>query len=366
MSNEDAASASSEKWRAPPVGYEPQDPARYDPAIGLIGCGGITVEHLTAYRAAGYRVVALCDVNWEAARKRQQEFYPDANIYEDPQDVLERDDVEVVDIATHPDVRPELVAAALSAGKHVLSQKPFVLDLDVGRQLADLAERQGVALAVNQNGRWAPHFSYVRRLVAEGWLGKILAVHTGVHWDHSWVAGTEFEKVKHLILFDFAIHWFDMLTCLMGDEVPRGVYATTSRSPQQKIAPHLLAQAQVEYDEAQASLVFDGSVTNGGHDSTFVAGTLGTFRSLGADLNQQTATVTIGENSASPQLKGRWFPDGFHGTMGELLCAIEQGREPSHNARNNLRSLELCFAAVASAESGQPVVPGTVSRMPTT
>ena len=47
-------------------------------------------------------------------------------------------------------------------------------------------------------------------------------------------------------------------------------------------------------------------------------------------------------------------------TMGELLCAIEEDREPENSARENLRSLELCFAALASADSGQPVKPGDV------
>ena len=45
--------------------------------------------------------------------------------------------------------------------------------------------------------------------------------------------------------------------------------------------------------------------------------------------------------------------------VSELLLAIEDGREPGHGARDNLRSLELCFAAVASADSGQPVKPGS-------
>jgi predicted dehydrogenase len=44
----------------------------------------------------------------------------------------------------------------LRAKKHVLSQKPFVLDLDTGARLADLADEMGVKFAVNQNGRWAP------------------------------------------------------------------------------------------------------------------------------------------------------------------------------------------------------------------
>jgi predicted dehydrogenase len=57
------------------------------------------------------------------------------------------------------------------------------------------------------------------------------------------------------------------------------------------------------------------------------------------------------------------MPDGMGGTMGELLCAIEEGREPGHSARNNLKSLELCFAALASADSGQPVRVGDVRRL---
>jgi len=43
-----------------------------------------------------------------------------------------------------------------------------------------------------------------------------------------------------------------------------------------------------------------------------------------------------------------------------LLCAIEEKRPPTHHARNNLESLALCFAALASADTGAPVVPGTV------
>ena len=59
-----------------------------------------------------------------------------------------------------------------------------------------------------------------------------------------------------------------------------------------------------------------------------------------------------------PRCAGTWFPDGFHGTMGELLRAVEEKREPENSARNNLESLALCFAAIASADRAAPVVPG--------
>jgi predicted dehydrogenase len=351
-------------FTAPELPYQPRDPKNYRPEIGLIACGGITKNHLTAYRAAGYRVTALCDLVLDRATKRQAEFYPDAKVYRDYHDLLKRDDIEVVDIAAHPQDRAPILEDAINAGKHVLSQKPFVLDIDVGQRLADLADRRGVRLAVNQNARWAPHFSYIREAIRAGLLGRVAAAHFDIHWDHNWVLGTEFEKVKHLVLYDFAIHWFDMLTSLMGKQPPCRVFAMVGRSPVQKVRPPLLGQAMVEYEGVQASLCFDADTRFGIQDRTYVTGSEGTITSVGPDSKHQTVTLTTAEGTASPQLEGCWFPDGFHGTMGELLLAIEENREPSHSARNNLRSLELCFAAVASAERREPVVPGTVRKLP--
>lgn len=347
----------------PKVPYLPRDPKKYSPQIALIGCGGITEHHLNAYREAGYRVTALCDVKREHAEKRRREYYPEAQVFTDYREVLKLADIEVVDVTTHPDIRPAIIEDCLNAGKHVLSQKPFVLDLDVGKRLANLADKSGVLLAVNQNGRWAPHFSYLREVAHSGLIGEIAGVHCGVHWDHSWVQGTAFEQIEQLMLYDFAIHWFDFLTAVMGDQLPKRVYASTAKTQSQQICPALLGQALVEYEHAQATLVFDGHVPSGGWDRTLISGSRGLIRSTGIDLAGQKIEIVTDEGSISPKIEGTWFPDGFHGTMGELLCAIEEKRQPSHSARNNLRSLELCFAAVASSLSHEPVVPGMVREL---
>jgi hypothetical protein len=80
--------------------------------------------------------------------------------------------------------------------------------------------------------------------------------------------------------------------------------------------------------------------------------------------DHQRVELTTAAGIARPKLSGAWFPDGFHGTMGELLSAIEEKREPTNSARNNLASLALCFAAVASAERVKPLVPGSVRKLP--
>lgn len=348
----------------PSVDYKPRKPRQYSPPIGVIGCGGIIKYHLQAYREAGFNVVALCDPIKAHVEAAARDFYPEARRFSDYRDLLAISEIEVVDIATHPPIRPQLVRDSLRAGKHVLSQKPFVLDLDVGEELVALARRCGKHLAVNQNGRWAPHFSYAREAVAAGLIGQTFAAHQSVHWDHSWVRGTEFEKVKHLILYDYAIHWFDMLRCLLPGAKATRVFASTLKAPHQQIAPHLLGQVLIEWDRAQSTLAFDAALPQGEQERTFVSGTEGSICSVGPVYQDQTLSVRNLLGEWQPRLEGKWFPDGFRGTMGELLCSIEDNRFPRIDAEDNLQSLALCFAAVASAELGQPIVPGAIRVLP--
>ena len=349
---------------APALAYEPRDPQHYRPAIGVIGCGGISAQHLNAYRHAGYRVAALCNRTEAKARERQRQFYPEAEIYTDYRELLARADVEVVDITTHPAERAEIIAAALRAGKHVLSQKPFVLDLEVGEQLCELADTHGVKLAVNQNGRWSPHYSYLREAVAAGLIGEVTSATFTIHWDHNWISGTPFERIDHLILSDFGIHWFDLAACFFQGREARRVYAATARAVGQCALPPMLASAVIEFDGGLATLAFNADVTHGQQDRTFIAGTRGSLTSVGPSLSEQKVTLHTADGTAYPELAGTWFREGFHGAMAELLAAIAERREPINSARENLPSLALCFAAVASAAEGLPQIPGRVRQLP--
>lgn len=346
------------------IAYKPRMPSSYAPNIGMIGCGGISHHHLRAYQAAGFKVTALADLDKSRAIARRDDFYPEAVATDDLQVLLNDDSIEVVDITTHPAERPALIAAALRAGKHVLSQKPFVLDLDIGMELIALADKCQRYLAVNQNGRWAPHFSYARLVAQSGLIGDVFGAHMSCHWDHRWVRGTPFEEVRHLVLYDYAIHWFDMLRCFLPHARAQRVFASTARAPGQDLKPNLLAQAVIEFDQAQATLAFDACVPAGSQERTYLSGTLGSLTSAGSGNQDQVLTINLPDGQWRPALEGKWFNDGFRGTMGELLLAIEEKRPSSIDAADNLESLALCFAAVASADSGMPIRPGQVRQMP--
>jgi predicted dehydrogenase len=349
---------------APVLSYLPPRPRAYRPKIALIGCGGISEYHLRAYRAMQLEIVLLCDRDRARAEKRRAEFYPAAAVSGDYREILRRDDIAVVDVATHPAERVEIVEAALRAGKHVLSQKPFVLDLAVGERLAALAAEKRLKLAVNQNGRWAPHFSYLASAVRAGVIGDVATVDCTLQWDHTWTAGTAFEEIHHLVLFDFGIHWFDIVTRFMAGRRPERVTASVARTSFQKMKPPMLAQVAIDYPDAQVRLTFNGHVRFGQEDRTSICGSRGTLRSFGPSISEQTVELHLAEGHASPSLEGTWVTNGFQGTMGELLCAIEDDREPTNSASDNLGSVALCFAALASADSGQPAIPGEIRRVP--
>ena len=347
-------------WNLP---YEPQRPKKYNPPIAVVGCGGVSPRHFEAYRRMGLNVVAICDRHPERADERRKKYFPKATTYTDYREMLKRDDIEVVDITTHPKDRNYQIPDALNAGKHVLSQKPFVMDLDLGERFVELAETKNVHLAVNQNGRWAPHFSYMRQAVARGLLGDISSVHLAVHWDHEWILPTRFNSLHHIVLYDFAVHWFDMAACLLAGKRPKRVFSTLTRASYQEAKPPLLGESVIEYDGAQASLVFDAATRFGHLDHTFVGGSEGTAISSGRDLTHQTMKLYTANGVAKVNLRGTWFVEGFMGTMGELLCAIEQKRVPANAASQNLEGLATCFAAVRSAETGKPQTVGKVRRV---
>lgn len=347
---------------APDVAYRPPMPQTYRPRIGVIGTGGIVGSHLDAYRDAGWQVASMWNRTRAKAEAKAAEFCPDARIEDDWKAVLDNPDIDVVDITLHPEHRTKIIRAALKAGKHVLSQKPFVTDLDTGMNLVKLAQDRGVKLAVNQNARWAPYFAYMREAARAGHIGQILSVHLNIHWTHGWTAGTPFDEIEDLILYDFGVHWFDFVNSLVGARA-EAVFASAARGAGQANKVPLLAQALVRMDGGQASLVFDGGIPHGPRDTTFVGGTEGSMLSDGPDLSQQSLNLMMPKGIARPKLDGQWFNDGFKGTMGELLCAIEEGREPSNGAAENLRSLAMVFAAVRSRMTGREVEIGEARRL---
>jgi len=342
------------------LSWAPRFPAGTNFGVAVIGCGSIVREaHLPAYAKYGVNVVGAYDIAPEVVALARS-VWPFPKAYDALDALLADPAVHIVDIATHPAERVALIERALSAGKHVLSQKPFAPSLAGARYLAQLAEARQLKLAVNQNGRWNPPWRVSTQLVEGGWLGDVTAVTHIFDTSFAWITQRVFNTVPHWAIYDYAIHWIDITTCWLGAKTPVAVRAREYRlaqQPQASIAPWGM-WIEIEYADGSSALIRaagDAKTTRGGHPF-WIHGASGTVRgSAGQDF--VTWEDVAGERGTFHYpLSGSWFPDGFGGTMGELQCAIAEDRAPSNSARNNLLTLELTLAACASAErDGAPV-----------
>jgi scyllo-inositol 2-dehydrogenase (NADP+) len=182
---------------------------------GLIGFGlAGRYFHAPLLLAAGIRIVAV--VTSRAGEVR--EVLPGAQVVESAQALIERDDIDLVVVASPNSVHAEQTRAALLAGKHVVVDKPLCLTAAEARELAQLAAKCARQLTVFQNRRWAADFLTLRRLIETDRLGRINAFH--VRWNRyrpqvidRW---RERDEPGAGILYDLGSHMIDQVLCLFG------------------------------------------------------------------------------------------------------------------------------------------------------
>jgi predicted dehydrogenase len=143
--------------------------------IGLIGCGNVGVNaHIPAVQAnEGMTIVAAADPTPERlhAAAEAAGLGPD-DLHTDCRQVLARDDVEAVIVATPQRFRPEIVIAAARAGKHVLAEKPLALAPVDAQAMIDAARGNGVTLATVHNYHFMPVYRDIKDVLDSGEIGK--------------------------------------------------------------------------------------------------------------------------------------------------------------------------------------------------
>jgi predicted dehydrogenase len=149
--------------------------------VGFIGTGMISstyLENLT--RFPDVRVVILGDLNLPAARAQAERF----GIAESgtPEDVLAHPEVELVVNLTIPAVHSQVSGQAVTAGKHVWSEKPISTDRESGRALLAQADAAGLLVGVAPDTVLGPGVQSARRAIAHGDIGQPLSAQTAMQY----------------------------------------------------------------------------------------------------------------------------------------------------------------------------------------
>ena len=146
---------------------------------GAIGVGGQGTGITKWLQSTGAKVIAVCDVD-RGHRERAAKRFDAEHTYNDYRELLARDDIDVVTIAT-PDHWHTLVALeAIARGKDVYCEKPLTLTIDEGKALVKAARDKNAVFQVGSQQRSDPRFRLAAELVRNGRLGRIKRVETRI------------------------------------------------------------------------------------------------------------------------------------------------------------------------------------------
>jgi predicted dehydrogenase len=164
--------------------------------IGLIGCGNISTSYLS--RAVNFKNItfrAVADMNPAAAEARGAEFGVEAM---SPAALLAHPEVDIVLNLTIPAAHYAVSKAALEAGKHVYSEKPYVLSLEEGRDLAAIAAARGLRLGSAPDTVLGSSHQLARHLIDAGAVGRITSGTCAVmsHGMEAWHPNPDFFFLK--------------------------------------------------------------------------------------------------------------------------------------------------------------------------
>jgi predicted dehydrogenase len=143
--------------------------------IGLIGCGNVGVNaHVPAVQAnEGMRIVAAADPTPERLQAAAAAAGLAAkDLHAGWRELLAREDVDAVIVATPQRFRPEIVIAAAATGKHILAEKPLALTLADAQAMIDAAREHGVTLATVHNYHFMPVYRDIKEVLDSGEIGQ--------------------------------------------------------------------------------------------------------------------------------------------------------------------------------------------------
>lgn len=149
--------------------------------IGIIGTGQIAKQHLERYaKIPEAEIVAVCDIREdEMARVAQRFNVP--NQYANYHDLLKRDDLDSVDVCVHNFLHNPVTIDALNAGKNVYCEKPMSWTYAESKEMYETAQRLGKMLHVQIGTIYEKETQAARRLMEDGYLGKIYYIKCYTH-----------------------------------------------------------------------------------------------------------------------------------------------------------------------------------------
>ncbi len=329
-----------------------------------VGCGGMGKGWITSAKTVpGIELVGLVDIHKPTAEAAAEKFgLPASAVFGSLADAIAATNPDAVFDVTIPTSHEAVVVEALSAGRHVLGEKPMSETLDSARRMVAAAKRANRTYAVTQNYRYQPQIRSLKSFIQSEAIGPVQECHAdfyiGAHF------GGFRDEMDYPLILDMSIHTFDAARFLTGAD-PLSVYCHSFNPGRSWYKGDASAVVIFEMTDG---IVFSyrGSWCSEGHSSSWNSAwrLLGSKGSVVWDGNDSITAKAIKPDAPKAfTLETVDLPvpitpmpvTGHAALMHEFVAALSEGRKPETDCEDNIKSLAMVLAAVESAKTGQKV-----------
>jgi predicted dehydrogenase len=377
--------------------------------VAIIGCQFMGKAHSNAWKNVSsffdLKVIPVmkiaCDLNENVAQEFA-ETWGWKQTETDWKKVIDRDDIDIIDIAAPPAIHRDIAVAAAKAGKHVFCEKPIALNADQAQEMYEAAQKAGIVHYLNHEYRKCPAVALAKQLIDDGKIGRIF------HWRgaylQSWLVDPDFPLTWHLrketagsgVQAGINSHCVDLARFLVGDI--DSVVAMMTTFVKERPLPDAQAgtfkasvqsgteKGQVTVEDAISMVVefkngalgsFDASAFAPGRKNYNYFEIYGDKGSLLFDLermnelkyfstddpeNAQGFRTILATEACHPYVS-HWWPPGhiigweheFHHGVADFLKAIDEGGSVSANFHDGVKVMQILEAGLKAAETGTRV-----------
>ncbi|MGM0573395.1 MAG: oxidoreductase [Bacteroidota bacterium] len=311
---------------------------------------------------------------WERTKNLSEQRYPHVEIVRQYEEILNDGDIDLIIVNTPDRTHYDLCKQALEAGKHVVVEKPFVLNVKEGEELIKLARDRKLVLSVYQNRRWDGDFLTVQKVLEQQLLGDV--VEYEAHFDRfkNYVDKTRWkEQPAHYpgLVYDLGEHMIDQALVLFG--LPESVTADLRiQRPGSEVNDYF--HIRLNYPETVVT-VKGGFLVREKGPRYIIHGTEGSFLKFGIDPQEQMLIEGYmpegpdwgKEDEAdwgilNTQMSGlhhygniETVPGNYHGYFDSVYYAIRKGDQPGVPAEEGLNVIRVIDAALKSSRENRAV-----------
>ncbi|MVX65196.1 Gfo/Idh/MocA family protein [Clostridium chromiireducens] len=342
--------------------------------FAIIGCGRISYKHVEALakNTGESELVATCDVILEKAEAKKLEYIEKTgasedsiHAYSDYKEMLEKEDIDVVTIATESGYHAEIAIYSMKKGASALVEKPMAMSIDDANEMIKVAEENKVKLAVCHQNRFNKPIQKLREAIEDNKFGKLVNGTARILWNRNmgYYEQAPWRGTWALdggTLMNQCIHNIDLLQWMMGGEVER-VYAECD-TYLRDIEAEDFGAVIIRFKNGAIGIV-EGSACvypKNLEETLSIFGESGAVSIGGLAVNELETWRFNGENEEDVKQSVNVKIDNVYGEghtplFKDVIDAINDNREPLISGEEGKKAISIILAAYKSRKTGIPV-----------